>query len=101
MRHIAQPLDPLGQVALEPPAHHILADADDLGDLRGGRVSLGSQKDHLGACPEPHVAVLRYRFSKAASCSGLRMGIRLGFMGFSSTHKITPLGINLFVLRRG
>src|SRR3954453_1766811 len=42
--------------------------------------------------------VTRYRSSKSASCSGLRAGISMGFMGSSSAHKLTPLGINLFVL---
>jgi hypothetical protein len=41
---------------------------------------------------------VRYNFSKASSCSGLRVGIRIGLMGSSFAHKLTPLGIYLFVL---
>src|SRR5215207_7912836 len=40
-----------------------------------------------------------YNVSKASSCSGLRVGIRIGFMGSSFSHKPTPLGNNLIVLR--
>src|SRR5215204_1881646 len=42
--------------------------------------------------------VERYNVSKASSCSGLRVGIRIGFMGSSFSHKPTPLGNNLIVL---
>jgi hypothetical protein len=42
---------------------------------------------------------VRYNSSKASSCSELRVGIRIGFMGYSLAHKLTPLGIYLFVLR--
>jgi hypothetical protein len=42
---------------------------------------------------------VRYNSSKAASRSGLRMGTRIGFMGTSFAHDLTPLGIYLFVLR--
>jgi hypothetical protein len=42
---------------------------------------------------------VRYNFSKVSSCSELRVGMRIGFMGSSLAHKLTPLGINLFVLR--
>jgi hypothetical protein len=40
-----------------------------------------------------------YNFSKALNCSELRVGIRIGFMGSSFSHKPTPPGNNLFVLR--
>src|SRR5215204_6315132 len=43
--------------------------------------------------------VERYNVSKASSCSGLRVGIRIGFMGSSFSHKPTPLGNNLIVLK--
>jgi hypothetical protein len=39
-----------------------------------------------------------YNFSKALNCSELRVGIRIGFMGSSFSHKPTPPGNNLFVL---
>src|SRR5215218_956771 len=45
--------------------------------------------------------VVRYNSSKASSCSGLRVGIRIGLMGSSSAHKLIPLENNLFVLRYG
>src|SRR5215218_3766470 len=45
--------------------------------------------------------VVRYNSSKASSCSGLRVGIRIGLMGSSSAHKLIPLENNLFVLSTG
>jgi hypothetical protein len=44
---------------------------------------------------------VRYNFSKASSCSGLRVGIRIALMGSSYAHKLIPLENNLFVLSRG
>ena len=52
MRHIAQPLDPLDQIAFEPPSYRLLAGADDLGDLRCSQTLLGGQQDHLRTCPQ-------------------------------------------------
>jgi hypothetical protein len=42
---------------------------------------------------------VRYNSSNAASCSGLRVGTRIGFMGSSSSPQLTPVRIYLFVLR--
>jgi hypothetical protein len=44
---------------------------------------------------------VRYNSSKAASRSGLRVGTRIGFMGSSFAHDLTPLGINLSALSCG
>jgi hypothetical protein len=49
---IAQSLDPLSQVALEPAPYRLLALTHYLGDLGGRKTLLGRQQDHLGARPE-------------------------------------------------
>jgi len=56
VRRVVQPLDPLGQVALEPAPYRLFACANDLGDLRRGQVLLGGQQDHLRARPQPRLA---------------------------------------------
>jgi hypothetical protein len=104
MWHIAQPLETLGQVALEPAAHSLLACANDLGDGRGGggQAPLGGQSKTICArlLLSRTSRVARYRSSKAASRSGPRAGISMGFIGASfGPQAFTPLGINLFALR--
>jgi hypothetical protein len=47
MGRIAQAIDALSQVALEPAPHRLFIGAHDFGDVRSHHVLLGCQQDHL------------------------------------------------------
>src|SRR5215204_317716 len=98
MRLVAQSLDSLGQITLEPAAHRLLAGANDLGDLRRCQAPLGSQQDHLGARSQPSVAGGSVQLLQSIELLRVEGWNADRFHGLLLRPHLTPLGIYLSVL---
>src|SRR5215204_6903001 len=90
LRRVAQALDSLGQVALEPSPNRLLAATHYLGYLPAVRPRSAASKTIWARVLRRTLRVERYRSSNAVSCSGARSGTRMGFMDSSFTHSLHP-----------